>query len=302
MQELIPINESSRNGEVVLTVDARLLHEKLGVGRDFSTWINNRISQYNFTENVDYWVFAKSGENQNACAQVLDNTFPQMGERDSLGTSGFRTRIDYALSLNMAKELSMVENNDIGRQFRLYFIEVDDKYRASIAPESDEAIILRAHTILQRRVEQLKATVKAQAEQIEEAKPAVTFYKAVTPAEGDIEVGEMAIMLSNAGYKTTRNKLFEELREMGLLIKQSGHRWNMPTQKAVDKGYLKEVEQLMSNSKGIPTLFSNGKQLLVQKSVITPVGQKYFIDYFTKKREKSLLDNLVPNKLSILEH
>ena len=111
MKDLIPITESARDGETVHTVDARLLHSVLEVGRDFSTWIKDRIEKYKFTENTDYWVFPKSGEN----------------------LPGGRRAIDYALTIGMAKELAMVESGALGRTVRKYFIEAERRLKASAA-------------------------------------------------------------------------------------------------------------------------------------------------------------------------
>lgn len=101
MQELITITE--KNGEKA--VSARELHQFLGVGRDFSNWIKNRIEEYGFVENQDFEVFAKIGENPN----------------------GGRPSKEYAISLDMAKELSMVEKTEKGKLARLYFIEMEKK-------------------------------------------------------------------------------------------------------------------------------------------------------------------------------
>jgi phage anti-repressor protein len=99
MKELIPIiNEGD-----IKAVDGRTLHTFLEVGRDFSNWIKARIEKYEFVENDDYEVLAKSGE---------------------LDFKGV-TKIDYIISLDMAKELAMVENNEKGKQARKYFIEVE---------------------------------------------------------------------------------------------------------------------------------------------------------------------------------
>nr|WP_206076013.1 antA/AntB antirepressor family protein [Marinitoga lauensis] len=54
MKELISISESFFSGERIQTVNARELHEKLKVGRDFSTWIKQRIEKYGFVEGIDY--------------------------------------------------------------------------------------------------------------------------------------------------------------------------------------------------------------------------------------------------------
>ncbi|WP_458400077.1 antA/AntB antirepressor family protein [Mailhella sp.] len=86
-----------------LAVDARLLHQTLGAKRDFSNWIKGRIEKYAFKENEDFIIFAKSGEKS---------------------VRG-RHSIEYTLSLDMAKELAMVENNERGRLVRRYFIECE---------------------------------------------------------------------------------------------------------------------------------------------------------------------------------
>lgn len=89
-------------------VNARELHQKLGSKRDFSNWIQDRISKYGFVENQDFEVFNKFVEN----------------------SKGGRPSKEYALSLDMAKELCMIENNEQGRVFRKYFIEVEKAARA----------------------------------------------------------------------------------------------------------------------------------------------------------------------------
>lgn len=99
MNELIKITE--QNGK--RAVNARELHQFLGVGKDFSSWIKERISKYGFIEDQDY------------------SSFTEIGEREV----GATVRKEYALSLDMAKELSMVENNEKGRLARKYFIECE---------------------------------------------------------------------------------------------------------------------------------------------------------------------------------
>ena len=94
-------------------VNARELHQKLGVGKDFSSWIKNRIEKYGFVKNQDY------------------SSFTQIGER----AKGATVRKEYALSLDMAKELCMIENNEQGRLFRKYFIEVEKAARVKYEQE-----------------------------------------------------------------------------------------------------------------------------------------------------------------------
>ena len=63
MQELIPLQLQTINGNTVETVSARELHAFLEVGRDFTNWVKGRISEYDFVENQDFVVFAQTGEN-----------------------------------------------------------------------------------------------------------------------------------------------------------------------------------------------------------------------------------------------
>lgn len=113
------------DGETIQTVNARELHETLGVGRDFSTWIKSRIEQYGFAENTDYVVFTDSGE------KSFDS--PESVNQKS-GRGGDRRSIYYHVSLDMAKELAMVENNDQGRAARRYFIECERRMKQQEAP------------------------------------------------------------------------------------------------------------------------------------------------------------------------
>ena len=105
MNELISLTQSAINGELQQTVNARELHAFLQSKQDFSTWIKNRVEQYDFVENQDFIKLHKKME--------LSKT-GQMG-------------IEYYITLDMAKELSMVENNDKGKQARRYFIECERK-------------------------------------------------------------------------------------------------------------------------------------------------------------------------------
>lgn len=104
----VPVKKNDDGSQVV---NARDLHKWLNIGKDFTTWIKSRIDKYNFIENEDFIVFTKIGEN------------PQGGRPSS----------EYIISLDMAKELSMVENNERGREARKYFIEVEKLARKAYA-------------------------------------------------------------------------------------------------------------------------------------------------------------------------
>lgn len=103
MNKLIKIEQSSIGNELVKTVNARSLYDFLEIETQFKDWISRRISEYGFIENTDYLSFAQKRAKP-------------MGGRPS---------VEYHITIDMAKELSMVERNDKGREARKYFIECE---------------------------------------------------------------------------------------------------------------------------------------------------------------------------------
>ncbi len=121
----LPLTSQHIEGKAVQTVNARELHSFLKVGRDFSTWIQDRIAEYGFVEGVDY---------------VLIHQI----RGTKRGRGGDRRSKEYAIRLDMSKELSMVERNDEGRRARRYFIDCEALLIA-VAPELNQAALDRWH-------------------------------------------------------------------------------------------------------------------------------------------------------------
>lgn len=112
----ITIHSRVIGSEHTQTVNARELHAFLDVGKVFAAWISERIEKYGFAEDVDYVV--------------------------TVSKTGIRSNVlqkDYHLSLDMAKELAMVERNDKGREARRYFIECERRLKAQ-APTPSPAL------------------------------------------------------------------------------------------------------------------------------------------------------------------
>lgn len=105
--ELIKIATNEKQESLV---SARELHEFLEVKSKYSDWIKNRISKYNFEENLDYTLVAK----------ILETNNPKNPTTEIK---------EHIITLDMAKELSMVENNDKGRKARKYFIQCEKKLK-----------------------------------------------------------------------------------------------------------------------------------------------------------------------------
>jgi phage anti-repressor protein len=117
MHEIIPLQQQPLDGAAVSTVNARDLHAFLEVRRDFNTWIKQRIAKYGFVENQDYVCFDDL-RSPGFGTTSQEGVFPKSGENPL----GGRPSKEYHLALDMAKELSMVQNNERGRQARQYFI------------------------------------------------------------------------------------------------------------------------------------------------------------------------------------
>ncbi|MCR2831327.1 antA/AntB antirepressor family protein [Acidithiobacillus ferrooxidans] len=126
--ELIPIIEHGTiQGHVQQLCDARNLHAFLGVRQIFAIWIKQRIAKYGFVEGVDYvcvegLTISPNLANQTHIDEVLGTSASSV-PRDGEGRGGDRRSIAYHLTIDMAKQLAMVQNNERGRQARLYFIE-----------------------------------------------------------------------------------------------------------------------------------------------------------------------------------
>lgn len=132
-QQLIPVFNGELVGRAQQLCDARDLHTFLSVGRDFSTWIKERIEQYGFVEAEDF--------------------SPILGK-----STGGRPATEYHLTLDMAKELAMVENNPQGREVRRYFIAMERAARESRgAAYLSVAQQLAIHRQVPKLLSQLKA-------------------------------------------------------------------------------------------------------------------------------------------------
>ena len=106
--QLITLHTRSINEQTLDTVNARDLHTFLELGRDFNTWIKARINQYGFIEGGDFM-----------CVENLSSP-----KRASSKSRTQKVK-DYFLTLDMAKELAMVERNEKGKQARRYFMDCE---------------------------------------------------------------------------------------------------------------------------------------------------------------------------------
>jgi anti-repressor protein len=241
-------------------VDARELHEFLEVQTRFNDWVINRIDKFGFEENQDFICFT-------------ENLVKPQGGRPSK---------EYGLTLDMAKELCMVENNDKGRQARRYFIDMEMKAKAISAKEvdfSDPTTVLRlAQNWKEEQEKRIEAEEKALvlAEHNRKMKPKALFADAVATSDRSCLVGELAKVLKQNGIDMGQNRMFKWLRAKGYLGSR-GEYYNQPTQKAMELG-LFEMKKTTINK-------PDGTVLISTTSKVTGKGQIYFVNKFLNSQK-----------------
>lgn len=99
MQELLKISYEAENP----TVSARKLHDQLNIGTKFTTWFQ-RMTEYGFSENTDY-----------------KTCYPNLGSENH----GGQNMVDYQISVDMAKEICMIQRSPEGKRIRQYFIDLE---------------------------------------------------------------------------------------------------------------------------------------------------------------------------------
>lgn len=112
MDELVPVRKQ-KNGSVV--VSGRDLHEFLEVNTPYTQWFD-RMIEYGFDENVDFIGLSQKSEKP----------------------FGGRPQLDHAMTLDMAKEISMIQRTERGKQARQYFIQVEKRYKQNQLPQTPE--------------------------------------------------------------------------------------------------------------------------------------------------------------------
>lgn len=128
MNGLIQITKSTIGAEVINSVNAREIHDYLEVKTHLSTWIQRAIEKYDFVENIDFSIL-KSGN-----------------------PNGGISKIDYIVTLDMAKELAMLENNPKGKATRKYFIEVEKRQKRVLTTSEQIILLAQGHQEIEQRL------------------------------------------------------------------------------------------------------------------------------------------------------
>lgn len=248
----MPANVGANDNVVIPLTDhdgtqavmGRDLHKFLEVGTAYSRWIERLIEKYGFVAGQDF--------------------MPKMAE-----STGGRPSEDHVLTMDMAKELSMVQNNERGRQARQYFIECE---RRAKQPTINGAELTRMELIqiaMNAETERLQLEAKNK-----ELEPKADAYDEFIDATGKYNIGTVAKMFGKG-----QNWLFRELRNAGVLISKGAMR-NTPYQQ-----YMHHFEVKAHSFER-----SNGTQGVSYTTYVQPSG----IQFIQRKLNLSSIDPMLP--------
>lgn len=247
MNELLKINYEAEQP----TVSARDLHEALEINTRFNDWFS-RMAEYGFENGVDFNLLKNEKVRLEGNREV---------KRDIMG---------YQISVDMAKQICMIQRSEKGKQYRQYFIDLEKAWN------TPEQIFARALKMADQKIEKLKETNAGLLEDVERMRPKEIFADAVKASTSSILIGDLAKLLRQNGVDTGQKRLFEQLRNEGYLMKTGSSR-NMPKQKYVANGFFQIKETVISNP--------DGSVRMTKTTKVTGKGQQYFLNKYLKNKE-----------------
>ena len=235
------------------TVSARDLYDLLsqdggvkGTER-FSKWFE-RYCTYGFVQGEDY-----STPNKKVRVQIE-------------GTREVQREVeDFDLSIDMAKQICMLQRTEKGKQLRQYLIDLEKAWN------TPEQVFARALKMADEKINSLKEINTSLIAENQRMKPKEIFADAVTTSHTSILIGDLAKLICQNGYQIGQKRLFEWLRENNFLIK-CGSSKNMPQQRYVEQGLFEVKESNVQNP--------DGSVRITRTTKVTGKGQIYFVNRF----------------------
>ena len=246
MEEIIKINYDAEQP----TVSARELHEGLEIKTAFKDWFP-RMAEYGFEIGKDF--------------NMLKNERVQIeGSREVK-----REIVDYQISVDMAKQICMIQRSEKGRQYRQYFLDLEKAWN------TPEQVMARALKMAGKTIDKLKSQNTVLLEDVQRMKPKEIFADAVATSHTSILIGDLAKLIKQNGVDIGQKRLFSWLRDNGYLIKRNGSEWNMPTQRSMEAELFEVKESTVNNPDGSVRINKTTK--------VTGKGQQYFINKFLRR-------------------
>ena len=243
MNAIIRVNEDTQ------MMSARELHESLNIGTDFRHWIV-RMIEYGFTEGEDF--------------NVVKNDRVQIeGDREVK-----REVTDYDISMDMAKQICMIQRTPEGKQVRQYLIDLEKAWN------TPEQVMARALRIANQTIDSLHEKVAGLQQDNARMKPKEIFADAVSTSKSSILIGDLAKLICQNGVQIGQKRLFEWMRANGYLL-SNGSSKNMPAQRYMDQGLFEIKESTILNP--------DGSQRITRTTKVTGKGQVYFVNKFLEK-------------------
>jgi len=240
MSDIIKVNYDGNRQ----TVSARKLWEFLEKPwGEFLKWFN-QYKDYGFIENIDYKVFECLSDN------------PQGG----------RPSTNFEITIDMAKELAMLQKTEKGKQARQYFIELEKKWN------SPELIMARALKMADNKILSLESVIIEKESKIKELIPAAEFGNTVGNCQDAILIRDFAKLLANDGITIGQDGLFDWLHIKNYIYKDKFKYKNpwRPYQQFVNQGLFRVKETPISTT-------NHGDKINITIK-ITGKGQKYFYE------------------------
>jgi len=245
MNDLIKIAPSEIDGKYVQAVDARELHEFLESKQEFAHWIKGRVKHYGFTQGIDFTTFDNSVKAE---------------------TTYINTK-EYILTIDMAKEISMVERNEKGKQARTYFIDCERKAKA-IA--TDPSAALNDPATMRGLLLTYSEKVLALESKVDEQAPKVSGFDLISDADGSLCITDAAKTL-----QTRPKDLFLKLSACNWIYRRAGGSHWIGYQYQLKRGTLMHKVTTVSRN--------DGTEKITEQVRVTPKGLTELAEKFSAK-------------------
>lgn len=225
VNDLIRVSVNDRQEQMVSTRD---LYDALGISKNFTQWFDQQVTRLRLVADTDF--------------------IPLRVE-----STGGRPSVDYQITLEIAKHLSMISGGEKAHEIRQYFIEVEKAWN------SPDQIMARALQVANQRIDEYKIRIEG----------AEHFQRQIAVSQNSLLVREVAKLASNKGMQIGERRLWKKLRDWGLII----HGKTEPYQRYIDRGYFEVTEGTRESSSGTftfrTTRVTGSGQIYIIKRLVT---------------------------------